>query len=232
MLFSRFFPPKNLLPHTQLAFVVYILARPCGPSANLKPQTSFMVAVDNQKSSLTIDDFVSGIGLGGVTLSRDGILVAYHAGPKYRIGPSATSQLWIAETSVEESTRQVTFGSFHDHSPQFPGPRSDVLYFLSDRSAPGKASDIYRIAVSAALQQSENVAPIAVTPIDSERKVAEFSVSPDGQFLAFLSTEMDKADQTGMPVIWNGKKGLNRLFLLNLTDSSARFSSFFCYSMR
>lgn len=194
-------------------------------SANANVQTPFVSPVIDEKSALTINDFISDISLGGLSLSQDGSRVAYHAGPQYRAGPSPSSSIWIADTSLEDSTTQVTFGSFHDHSPQFPGPNSDVLYFLSDRHAPGQANDIFRLLVSGPLDESTNLLPVAVTSTQFDGDVLDFAVSPDAQLLAFVSVEVDDNDQSGMPEAWNDKKELGRLLLLNLTDPAARYDN-------
>jgi len=168
---------------------------------------------------LTCKEIVSGDSIAGLRLSNDASRVVYSVGPTYRPNDHATSALWLALTASEGSAKQITSGLFCDKSPEFHPHGSDI-YFLSDRHKAGGPAQIYRLPLN-----SNDGVPIPITFPTLTGSVSSFSISPDGQYLAFVSP--DKPAEEGETKrkedvidveIWGEKKNLGRLRLLNLAD--------------
>lgn len=91
-----------------------------------------------------------------------------------------TSELWIADTDVADSARQLTDGLFNDRAAVFH-PDGDSIVFLSDRKRPGKSKDLYRLRLS---KLEDGCCPQL---LDLGRSVQNYELSPDGQSIAFSS---------------------------------------------
>lgn len=148
----------------------------------------------------------------GLTLSKDGVWLAYCFEPVYRPGDHKTSAIWLAEPASENSAKQLTSGLFRDFNPAFHPTSSDIL-FLSDRHKPGGKSQIYQLKCSSPYGGD----PIPLTPLANKKGVSSFAISPHGKYIAFVSADepADKKDATGDAEVWNEKKDLGRLRIID-----------------
>ncbi|KAH9924710.1 Alpha/Beta hydrolase protein [Fomitopsis serialis] len=140
-------------------------------------------------------------------LSWDGKYVVYCVGTNFRAGDHSTVALWVADTSVENSARQITSGEKNDYAPSFH-PSSRMIYFLSDRQKAGGPAKIYRISVDAHLEEGQGI--------------SSYEVSPDGNSIAFTATNnSDTKDSQTKEVfkIWREKSGLASLYVADLRHS-------------
>lgn len=124
-----------------------------------------------------------------IKLSPDRQLVVYSTTKPLsnRTGDHDLSTLWLANTGHAGSARQLTSGEYNDHSPQwFPDGKS--VAFISDREKPGERWAIY----SASSDPAKGVS--ALTPVEHERKIEKFEISPNGEMIAWLVAD-EKSDE-------------------------------------
>ncbi|KAF5379112.1 hypothetical protein D9615_005874 [Tricholomella constricta] len=119
-----------------------------------------------------------------VRISPDGSMILYQVQPFYRAGRSV-SELWLASTDVPQSARPLTNGAFNDRAGVFH-PDGQRIVFLSDRHNPGKAACIYVLDLDVNGNATE---PVPVALNFGKKGVQVFDVSPNGQFIAFTSSD-------------------------------------------
>lgn len=166
---------------------------------------------------LTAEEVAATDTISSLCLSPDGRQVVYTVRPHYCTGEHATSAIWVADTSLENSARRHTSGEFNDHSPSFH-PTSGDIYFLSDRGQVGKGNSIYRLQADA----SVDTAPILAVDLTENQTIASFEVSPDGRLLAFTAkTAQSEAEQKnkGPGRRWRDKNDLASLYIAELRHS-------------
>lgn len=117
-----------------------------------------------------------------VHLSSSGACVIYSLQRESRAAKNLTSSLWIAQVGLEDSSRQVTSGKHHDHSPQFSS-NSKSIAFLSDRDHPGEGNSLFVLPFTRCGEAR------ALTKLKANGDISAFSWSPDGNFIAFLSPD-------------------------------------------
>nr|GAT49672.1 predicted protein [Mycena chlorophos] len=152
-----------------------------------------------------------------LALSSQGDRVVYSVGPAFITkGDNPTRALWLADVGVAGSARKITSGLFNDTSPAFD-PNTGDVFFLSDRHKAGGKQQIYRIAATVFGGE-----PVAVTETKNVRAVESFAISPDGNWLAYLSADepedKDEEDSESYVKIWRESKTPRRLRLLGLTQ--------------
>ncbi|KAE9406254.1 alpha/beta-hydrolase [Gymnopus androsaceus JB14] len=157
-------------------------------------------------------------GISSFSLSKDASSLVYAFGSlfKPKDGPK-TSALWIADTLKElDAKRLIPTSTNFDHSPSFH-PVSNDVYFLSDRyGGPDGPTHIYRLAGSE---------PQAVASFDKSESVTSFKISPDGSYIAFISTEKNDTNKTEEIEVWEEKKtnlGSLRVIFLNSDSTEIR----------
>lgn len=165
----------------------------------------------------TAEEMAAVESISALTLSEDTSRALYCVEPVHRPGKNTTSALWLAETAVEHSARQITSGAFHDFSPKFH-PQTSEVFFLSDRHNLGGPVQLYQFKLSALGGD-----PIPLTPLTNEKGVSSFAFSPNGKYVAFISPdetnhEVDRLAHAAK--IWNEKKDLGRLRLIELSDET------------
>ncbi|KAI0946497.1 hypothetical protein AcW1_009944 [Taiwanofungus camphoratus] len=169
---------------------------------------------------LTPQDIASSDRIFDLKLSKDVSRAAYCVGPCYRPGDRYTSALWIAETHREDSAKKITSGTAHDHSPSFH-PHSSDIFFLSDRHSLGGATHIYSLPLDATLRSE----PKAITSLDESVTITSYSISPDGNYVAFVSRNAPKNSGPKAAVeVWREKTNCGSLHLLHL-DSSRSYQT-------
>lgn len=177
-----------------------------------------MNTIGIEAKKLTVEEVVSADILSDLKLSADASHVVYCVRQHYKSSDQSISALWVAETSVESSARKISSGSTNDHSPCFHPVSSDI-YFLSDRHKSGGHAHMYSLTIDASVEQE----PQAVLPLDNSEAVSFFSISPDGNYIAFISKSQsqDSGAKEGIS-IWRDKKDLGRLCVANLQDREKR----------
>lgn len=170
---------------------------------------------------ITPQDIASSDGIAGLKLSKDGSLVVYTVGPQYKTAHYQTSVLWLAETSVENSARQITSGAAHNYSPSFH-PNGSQIFFLSDRHKAGGLPQLYHFSLSA----TEDVAINPITALDNSCAVTSYSISPDGNFVAFTLQKQAPVAAENEPItVWRENQNYGTLNLVDLRDSTKRWVS-------
>ncbi|KAJ7071980.1 Alpha/Beta hydrolase protein [Mycena amicta] len=116
-----------------------------------------------------------------IRISRDGRHVVYQEQYQYKTGAAAETHLWVARTDEPDSARPLaTAHCFHGGTVFHPDGKRIV--FMSDRQTPGKAGRLYTLEYAVDDPDTEP------TPIDTAGKTVQgFDISPDGQYIAFLS---------------------------------------------
>ncbi|KAH9924709.1 Alpha/Beta hydrolase protein [Fomitopsis serialis] len=165
-------------------------------------------------SPLTAEEVAGTDTISSLNLSTDGLRVIYSVGPHYRTGDHATSALWVADTSVENSATKITLGDNHDYMPSFH-PTSGDVYFLSDRLEAGGPAKIYRLPLHAAATAEPHLA----VDLEKGQGVSSYEISPDGKFVAFTMKD-NKRDKDRQPKndirIWRDKSDLAALYVADL----------------
>ncbi|KAJ7456915.1 alpha/beta-hydrolase [Mycena latifolia] len=165
---------------------------------------------------ITPQDVANADQINGLALSNAGDRVAYCVGPSFRSKDAHKTQaLWLADTGVPDSARQITSGLFNDYSPTFD-PKSGDLFFLSDRHKAGGKAQVYRL--SSAVFGGD---PTPLTPTTNIRGVSTFQISPDGRWLAFTSADepadKDEKDKETYVIVWRASEKLGRLRIIDLS---------------
>ena len=118
-----------------------------------------------------------------ITVSPDGRLVAFVAGPVGRREEHPQSSVWLGKTSVESSARPFTSGSAQDQSPRF-APDGSALYFLSDREE-CKVTQLYRVRIDGG--EAERLT-------EGKPGIAGFAPLADGLRVALIGAD-DESDE-------------------------------------
>ena len=130
-----------------------------------------------------IDAIASQKIISNLHLSNDGRQLVYQSSFLYsRAGENDTSALWVAETEYDNSSRQLTSGSYNDIQPRFL-PDGTHLLFLSDRHKSGGRLQIYMVPLDT---QGE---AIPLTNTGNKNGISSFLISPDGRYIAYLSED-------------------------------------------
>jgi Tol biopolymer transport system component len=180
-------------------------------------------------TAITPQDAVSGERVTELKLSKDGSRVIYTVGPNYKSGDHKTSALWLAETFVEGSARQITSGTYHDFSPSFHPTSSTQIFFLSDRDEAGGSAHLF----SMSLTGTDSYAETGVKPVvelGDLQGVASYSISPNGFFIAFtIETKASKKGDKEFISVWRENKYYKTLNLLDLRQASKTCAIFSCW---
>ena len=139
-------------------------------------------------------------------------------------GKYPVSALWLASTGHTNSARQLTSGSCEDHAPAW-NPDGQSIAFISDREQPGAKRAIYSLILSDNAT-SNQVDPI--TTVENEQPITAFEFSPDGEFIAFISSdekteEQKRRDRDGEDVlVWGEEWAYTRLRVVDVTTKEVR----------
>ncbi|KAF7189233.1 putative peptidase YuxL [Pseudocercospora fuligena] len=135
-----------------------------------------------------------------------------------------TSKLWLAETSISLSSRQITAGVFKDSLPRWH-PDGNSIAFISDRAEAGKKWAIYLWHLQNGIPAGESH---AITDKENERPIFRFEFSPDGSQIAFISAdektkEQKDRDEDGTDFqVWNDDWPYGRLRTIDLASKQVR----------
>lgn len=158
---------------------------------------------------------------GWVRLSPCGKQVVYATALffNHKTTEHTTSTIWLAETGMPDSARQLTSGLTNDTKPQWH-PDGKSIAFLSDRAKQGKSHAIYQLSLSGG-------EAFPLTPAENEKGIAAFEWSPDGKFIAYLSPDektneqKDKEEKKDDAQVYGEEWEFNRLRLLHVTTKTA-----------
>ena len=168
-------------------------------------------------------------------LSKDGSRVIYTVGPMYKSGDHNTSALWLAETFVEGSARQITPGTHRDFSPSFHPKSSEQIFFLSDRDEAGGSAHLFTTSLTGTTDSYAETSVNRVVELGDLQGVASYSVSPNGSFIAFtIETKASKKGEKEIISVWRENNCYTTLHLVDLSQSSKTFvifSALLCRSM-
>ncbi|KAJ4464838.1 Alpha/Beta hydrolase protein [Lentinula lateritia] len=124
-----------------------------------------------------------------VKISPNTKQIIYQVVPFYKGPERMTSEIWLADTDIAGSARRLTDGLFNDRAAVFH-PDGNSVIFVSDRTQPGKAKDLYQLCLS----NAEGARDPRI--LNFERSVQEFEISPDGQYIAYSSIRHSFAEST------------------------------------
>lgn len=185
-------------------------------------------SLDSTTTTITPQDIASSDSISELKLSRDGSRVVYTVAPLYKSGDNKTSALWLADTFVDDSARQITLGVNRDFSPSLHPTSPSQVYFLSDRDEAGGAVNLYTISVDDDTNDTKKFdeTATAVIELGDREEVASYSISPDGLFLAFIleTKELKKGEKERIEV-WRENTNLKTLNLVDLSDKTKRYIS-------
>lgn len=173
---------------------------------------------------ITPEEVASSDTISDLRLSKDGTRVIYTSGPLYKAGEHKVSALWVADTFVRGSARQITSGANRDYAPSFHPHSSTEIYFLSDRDKPGGSIHLFRASVDLERLGSGSDWNLVVQPVvtlGDRQSVGSYSISPDGRYLAF--TVEEKALMKGekeIIQIWRENKNFQTLNIVDLLEGS------------
>ena len=184
------------------------------------------VGVSTTSTGISPQDAVSGESVKELKLSKDGSRVIYTVGPRHKSGDHKTSALWLADTFVEGSARQITPGTNRDFSPSFHPTSSTQIFFLSDRDEAGGSAHLFSMSLAGTDSYTETGVKPVVELGDLEG-VVSYSISPNGFFIAFtIETKASKKGDKEVISVWRENKYYNTLNLLDLRQASKTFVIF------
>ena len=158
-----------------------------------------------------------------IKFSPDGKRVLYSTSlcNGHRKGKHSLSTIWMASATESGSTRQLTTGLFDDGTPTWH-PDGNQFAFLSDRSKQGESSAIW-------MMRLDGGDAVSITPTDNAQGIETFSFSPDGEIIAYVSSdekseeekEKEEKEETD-PQVWGEKWEYARLRLVNVKTKETR----------
>ncbi|KAK8131354.1 acylamino-acid-releasing enzyme [Apiospora sp. TS-2023a] len=154
-----------------------------------------------------------------LNLSPDCNSVIYVTRLKWYHKPKGSSRvlspIWIADMGIKQSARHLTDGLYNDRMPQW-SPQGSKIAFLSDRvNDSGKSAALYLLDLGTAT-------PSPITPVENERAIPKFTFSPDGNAIAYMTTneqsEEAKArkEASGGAFVWGQDWEYTRLKLVDI----------------
>ena len=158
---------------------------------------------------------------GDISISPDGTRLVYSLQAYSKKGEHATSSIWIAQIGVENSSRQLTSGLFHDEQPHW-SPAGGIIAFKSDRHRPGQSSAIYLMSIEGGGEA------YAVTPAEAEKPIVAFQWNATGTEIAFTSADEKTDEQAARekakddPTVWGLHLEYHRLRIVNVASRQVR----------
>ncbi|PPQ87670.1 hypothetical protein CVT25_011437 [Psilocybe cyanescens] len=179
---------------------------------------------ESKSTMITPQDVASSDSISQLKLSKDGSRLVYTVAPLYKEGENKTSALWLADTFVDGSARQITLGVHRDFSPSFHPTSPSQIYFLSDRDEAGGSAHLYSINVDTEDTKKSDETAAPVVELGDRQEVTSYSISPNGHFLAFiLEMKALKKGEKEKIQVWRENVHFKTL---NLVDLRARTKSF------
>ncbi|KAF4956236.1 hypothetical protein FSARC_11635 [Fusarium sarcochroum] len=158
-----------------------------------------------------------------IKFSPDGQKVIYSTSlvAGHRKGKNSISTLWLASTTEQGSSRQLTSGLFDDTSPTWH-PDGNQVAFLSNRAKAGESSAIW-------LMRLDGGDAIPITPSDNAQDIDTFAFSPDGKTIAYISAdekseelkEKEEKDESD-PEVWGERWEHARLRLVDVASHETK----------
>lgn len=154
---------------------------------------------------------------GNIRISPNGEKILYSTALDggIRKGKTTVSTLWLASAATAGSARQLTSGLFEDREPAWH-PDGNQIVFLSDRAKPDESWAVWILRL-------DGGDPWAVTPVENERTIEMLTVSPDGEYVAYISSDEKSKEQKeqeenkeNRAKVWGEDWELARLRLVNL----------------
>ena len=154
---------------------------PCNGLPECKDTNKAMVCLNR---TIKPDAVSRSIQISDVSLSPDGSKIVYLSLSNCKEDQSSTLpwSIWIAETDKPGSERQLSSVTGRPRSPSFH-PNGQIILYLADVHQPGGSVQIYTVDVSGAFK------PNLLCEESKEQQVTLFSISPNGEHVAFTSAQ-------------------------------------------
>ncbi|KAK4501701.1 hypothetical protein PRZ48_007510 [Zasmidium cellare] len=162
-----------------------------------------------------------------IKLSPDARQVLYSTNLtwNHRKGKHPVSTLWLAETGRPGSSKQITSGSFKDHSPRWCPDGSNKIAFISDRAEAGKKWAIYLLNLQDGQADGE---PYPITDPGNEREISVIEFSPDGSRIAYIAADEKTPEEKAReeagddPQVWGEQWTFARLRIVDCITKEVR----------
>jgi len=171
-----------------------------------------MSTIGIEAKKLTVKEVVSADILSDLKLSADASQVVYCVRQHYKssvqflhYGQQKHLSTVAQERSLQEARTTTLPVSTLSH-------QTSIFSLTATRRAD---MHIYSLTIDASVY----LEPQAVLPLDNSEAVSFFSISPDGNYLAFISKSQSQGPGAKEGIsIWRDKKDLGRLCVANLQD--------------